>query len=318
MDSTQIHVCPSGDEIRCWCCWEPELNHSLNPLIRVCLGCKDPQLQFVHQHCIKRFILHLFRARYPGGWIPEDDDGSSWLGCGGMPFLAGESVQLIRQQMQQNQGDPSVPKASFARLLWQWMFAERRLAAGEDAMRLLPQDQDTLAEQPTEAQNPIPAPTTTSTCSVHRDASLKKRGSWGLVDSWEDWSALGVQCTRCLDTYEVRARPVSSFTVLTYDRVLRLLMILMTVSILVLVSACSLIIYEAGVFAQDQWSQGQDPTQALQIRTLFLLGGLVDIRQWALGMITLFGTLYMGTWTVVLRHCAGYFDLKVLGKLTNI
>lgn len=40
---------------RCWCCWETHETKE-NQLIRVCEGCKDPDLQWIHQECIDKFI----------------------------------------------------------------------------------------------------------------------------------------------------------------------------------------------------------------------------------------------------------------------
>ena len=40
---------------RCWCCWEEDETAN-NPLIRVCKGCKDLDLQWIHQDCIDRYI----------------------------------------------------------------------------------------------------------------------------------------------------------------------------------------------------------------------------------------------------------------------
>lgn len=40
---------------RCWCCWE-STQTPRNPLIRACLGCKDPDLQLIHQECIDQYI----------------------------------------------------------------------------------------------------------------------------------------------------------------------------------------------------------------------------------------------------------------------
>ncbi|KAJ3235914.1 hypothetical protein HDU78_004916 [Chytriomyces hyalinus] len=43
---------------KCWCCWESaETRH--DPLIRVCLGCRDPDLQWVHQSCMDRYLSNL-------------------------------------------------------------------------------------------------------------------------------------------------------------------------------------------------------------------------------------------------------------------
>ena len=43
---------------RCWCCWETH-ETTANPLIRACLGCKDVDLQWIHQECIDQYIYLL-------------------------------------------------------------------------------------------------------------------------------------------------------------------------------------------------------------------------------------------------------------------
>ena len=40
---------------RCWCCWE-ETDSVSNPLIRACYGCKDLDLQWIHQKCIDQYM----------------------------------------------------------------------------------------------------------------------------------------------------------------------------------------------------------------------------------------------------------------------
>lgn len=42
--------------VKCWCCWETGLQ---SELIRVCRGCKDPDLQYIHQECMDRYITNL-------------------------------------------------------------------------------------------------------------------------------------------------------------------------------------------------------------------------------------------------------------------
>ncbi|KAJ3211917.1 hypothetical protein HDU67_004189 [Dinochytrium kinnereticum] len=49
---------------QCWCCWEPA-DSPANPLIRACLGCKDPDLQYIHQDCIDRWVTALPTPRTP-------------------------------------------------------------------------------------------------------------------------------------------------------------------------------------------------------------------------------------------------------------
>ncbi|KAI8612492.1 hypothetical protein BC830DRAFT_1136368 [Chytriomyces sp. MP71] len=43
---------------KCWCCWET-CDTAANPLIRVCTGCLDPDLQWIHQGCIDTFVSAL-------------------------------------------------------------------------------------------------------------------------------------------------------------------------------------------------------------------------------------------------------------------
>ncbi|KAI9204160.1 uncharacterized protein BJ171DRAFT_582137 [Polychytrium aggregatum] len=55
--SEEVHLLinsltPKG---RCWCCWESHETAN-DPLIRACLGCRDIDLQYVHQSCVNRYI----------------------------------------------------------------------------------------------------------------------------------------------------------------------------------------------------------------------------------------------------------------------
>ncbi|KAI8612493.1 hypothetical protein BC830DRAFT_1136369 [Chytriomyces sp. MP71] len=43
---------------RCWCCWEVA-DTPQNPLIRVCKGCKDLDLQWIHQVCVDSYLSAL-------------------------------------------------------------------------------------------------------------------------------------------------------------------------------------------------------------------------------------------------------------------
>ncbi|KAJ3304199.1 hypothetical protein HDV03_003052 [Kappamyces sp. JEL0829] len=49
---------------KCWACWE-SFSTRRNPLIRVCRGCKDPELQYIHQECINSYITSLPVPRRP-------------------------------------------------------------------------------------------------------------------------------------------------------------------------------------------------------------------------------------------------------------
>ncbi|KAJ3214900.1 hypothetical protein HK099_006618 [Clydaea vesicula] len=52
---SEEHVTSS---VKCWCCWESD-STTQNPLIRVCKGCKDVDLQYIHQECIDKYITSL-------------------------------------------------------------------------------------------------------------------------------------------------------------------------------------------------------------------------------------------------------------------
>lgn len=54
----------TNGQVKCWACWESS-NSYRNPLIRVCLHCKDPDLQYIHQSCINSYISSLPLPRRP-------------------------------------------------------------------------------------------------------------------------------------------------------------------------------------------------------------------------------------------------------------
>src|SRR6476469_1415533 len=64
------------DKGKCWCCWELS-ETTENPLIRVCRGCKDPDLQWIHQQCIDRYISSLPPPRHAPSSGPSSSSSSS-------------------------------------------------------------------------------------------------------------------------------------------------------------------------------------------------------------------------------------------------
>ncbi|KAJ3141955.1 hypothetical protein HK101_003353 [Irineochytrium annulatum] len=62
--TTSSPAAPASTKGQCWCCWE-STDTPANPLIRACLGCKDPDLQYIHQECIDRWVTALPPPRTP-------------------------------------------------------------------------------------------------------------------------------------------------------------------------------------------------------------------------------------------------------------
>ncbi|KAJ3099327.1 hypothetical protein HDU96_010737 [Phlyctochytrium bullatum] len=63
-DQTPPAAAPEREKGQCWCCWEAS-ETATNPLIRVCLGCKDRDLQYIHQECVDRWVTALPAPRTP-------------------------------------------------------------------------------------------------------------------------------------------------------------------------------------------------------------------------------------------------------------
>jgi hypothetical protein len=134
----------------------------------------------------------------------------------------------------------------------------------------------------------------------------------------QDWNLLqcmDLKCTRCLDSYEVVVRPVNPLRLLSYDRVMRILMLLMTLCITILMIACGMIFVEANAYEKLAFSLGRDAKPALLIKS-WVHSKPIDVRYWAAGMMTSFGLAYAFTFAVVWRHCSGYSEISVLGKKT--
>jgi hypothetical protein len=243
---------PERKELICWACWEPEVDSKLDPLIRACRGCKDPNLQYIHQNCMNTYICNNTQVRFPGNWTSHTDNS-------GIPFVSQESLNLIRTK--HNEETVGVP----------------------------------FVESETEQANLLASPTLT------------------LQKGWVNLRCMDLRCTRCTDQYDVVARPVSSFRVLSYDRIMRTLVSMMTLCIMVLGAACAVIIFSATKLVQQAAAVGQDVTDQLQIR-MWILPQPIDIRVWAAGMMSIFFLAYAITVMMVLRHCGGYSEIMVLGK----
>ncbi|KAJ3275571.1 hypothetical protein HDV01_007574 [Terramyces sp. JEL0728] len=74
---------------KCWACWET-FSSASNPLIRVCQGCKDPELQYIHQECIDSYISSLPQPRRPRSPRPRGRDQQSVS-----EFLAEEQPPVV-------------------------------------------------------------------------------------------------------------------------------------------------------------------------------------------------------------------------------
>jgi hypothetical protein len=207
-----------------------------NPLIRACLGCKDPDLQYVHLQCINKYITTLVMMRHPTLELETH-----------VPFLSAEAMQGIQQSESSGEYHPLV-----------------------------------LNHQP-------PCVGTMMGCSCPQ---------------YERLDALKLHCSRCMDSYNVLTRPVSSLRVLMHDRIMRVLVGLMTLCILILIVASMTIILVSHkdknnrpIFIETWWNSTP-----------------MDVRVWASLLMGAFVLTYTITVAVVLYYSSGYREVLVLPK----
>lgn len=138
-------------------------------------------------------------------------------------------------------------------------------------------------------------------------------------NGWTSLAFMDMHCTRCMDEYDVMAKPVNPLRVLAFDRVMRVLMALMTICIIVLCTSCILLIVNANDFVRQCLVAGQsqlDAEKELLIST-WVLPQPMDVRNWAMLMSVTFTGSYLITLFVVLCHSSGYSEITVNGKETR-
>jgi hypothetical protein len=254
-----------AEEIRCWACWE-STNAQENPLVRVCHGCKDVDLQYIHQQCINKYITGLIAARCPHGLMSDI-----------VPFVADRTLRALASDQQM----PLQPI---------------QVAVGDDQQAVSPIDDQMQPLVPQEKQE-IPA-------------DLPHLPGMTAI-------SVNVGCTRCLEAYLVYSRRVSALRVLRHDKLLRVLMLLMTLCIVIMIGCCVSILVKAHEYVQMMSKTNlpiSENDTRMQVYSVMMGCQMVDIRQWALVMMAVFSGLYTVTSAVVLRHCGGYSEITVVGE----
>jgi hypothetical protein len=73
----------------CWACWETRESPE-NRLIRACHGCKDKDLQYIHESCINTYIKNIVNSKNPRGYAEEP-----------VPFVAEDTINALLKQHQE-------------------------------------------------------------------------------------------------------------------------------------------------------------------------------------------------------------------------
>ncbi|KAJ3185860.1 hypothetical protein HDU85_001229 [Gaertneriomyces sp. JEL0708] len=182
---------------RCWCCWEETESRS-NPLIRVCWGCKDPDLQFVHQECIDKYITALpSPPPVPAPWSLVER--GAWGSPDSTTRTASRTV---------NEVAPFPEPEDFVDILNTHSTTDTALLSeASSAVATAPSSSSSTTSAST------PPPPEPPSCSRYR-------------------------CSRCTDPYTVTVKPISPFRVLRQDLFLFHAMLLMFLCIIALTLCC--------------------------------------------------------------------------------
>ena len=262
---------------RCWCCWltkSDPITTWKNPLIRACTGCKDLDLQYVHVDCMNRYITNLIQLRQPYEHLAD------------IPFIPHGAIKGILDQL----GSEAKTTTTTAAAIYHHHPPCRHGIIGGL--------QSPLALAGNHADDGNRAGW------IHADDDHRRSRSECTCPRYDRLDGLRLHCSRCLDPYVAVARRVSSLRVLFHDRVLRLLVAMMTVCIVVLVGATSLLILAPHI---------DNDHRPLTIRPWWNAEPM-DARQWAGIIMAIFVSIYLATVAAVLYHSSGYREIMVLPK----
>lgn len=123
--------------------------------------------------------------------------------------------------------------------------------------------------------------------------------------------ALDLRCSRCLDAYSIKLYQLSSFRVLLSDQTMSILAALMTISVGILIIACSYVLYQGYAFAEKYGEERA--AKELLIKT-WAFGYDVDARTWASFMMFCFISAFLITSYAVYSHESGYSKVKVFSR----
>ncbi|KAI9355976.1 hypothetical protein DFJ73DRAFT_824146 [Zopfochytrium polystomum] len=263
---------------RCWCCWE-ESETPANPLVRVCLGCKDPDLQWIHQVCIDEYISALPPPRQPPppqpllvaqqqlalppppprllnapASSPLDPTGTSSTRITSVSHVAID-VGIVAAASSSSSSSSTSSSSTSSH--------SRRSSHRQD---IVDETAPLLANDPTVAMGAHPPP---------RASSNRPR----------------FYCTRCADPYTVIETPIPRIYVLMEDLFLKLAMLVMTVCIIVLTVCCIILLVQ-------HWGTNHyviDIGYGFRVRTTVFAGAMLLFCHALNGM----------TFWMVWDHCGG-------------
>ncbi|KAJ3042082.1 hypothetical protein HDV00_008164 [Rhizophlyctis rosea] len=203
---------------RCWCCWE-ETDTSRNPLIRVCLGCKDPDLQFIHQECIDKYVSNL-----PPPPVRRED-----------------AFNALRAELNEA-GRPAAPSA----LVGVLEFIQEAASSSP-----LPGFSFGSINQPNNTPTPSPGPSTTTTPPPEPAPAE-------ALPPTDQPQSPDYYCTRCRHPYTVKTYPIHPIRVAWSDPFLRYSILLMFICIVILTVCCTILLYQYWGTDTLVWDIGVD------------------------------------------------------------
>lgn len=277
-------MCGQNDTA-CWACWESE-NNIDNPLIRACTGCKSVDLQLIHHRCLQSYLANTAINQYQqhtGLYYP--------------PTLT--NIPALEQLF----GYSSQHQMLFDHAVMTWLLSRRLFVRSESAEEVMsPGDEEPLVPEQFQ-HNVVNESEIASHLSIIQNQVHQYWSNGRLVRLH---SVPGMSCARCLDGYNVYARPVSAFKAIRTDPFLSLLLLFTTICIIVVwVSSC-ILYFEA----YSHWSAGKGnlvldvPWFAMQL----------DVRIFSVSITSFFSSFYLYTLYNVMSMCRGHWQIAGVEK----
>ncbi|KAI3635499.1 hypothetical protein MIR68_006137 [Amoeboaphelidium protococcarum] len=100
----------NDERSRCWACWESDNGPDCrDPLVKVCTGCKDPDLQYIHQNCIDLYVTNIIKDSAAQAGFPmliyDVFSSRNILDCQVADFVSFRQQQQNKTQITRDDGD---------------------------------------------------------------------------------------------------------------------------------------------------------------------------------------------------------------------